>query len=197
MHVIDVCQLLNASPSFKYQQATLESLAKVVAFSRNKIATRQGLFRWLLFNVLIGNHDNHLKNISLLVSHQGIQLAPTYDLLSTAVYHSKLYPLHAASPWPEVDLAIALPGQARFSAVSRQGMLDAGRTLGLSVVMCEREIDTMAGQITRQMDAVIADVGASNQSLPLASAVYHAGELQLLRAIQYVVIAEMVARLNG
>ncbi|OGB32507.1 MAG: hypothetical protein A3F78_04090 [Burkholderiales bacterium RIFCSPLOWO2_12_FULL_61_40] len=195
-HVIDVCQLLNAAPTFKYQQATLDSLAKAVSFSRNRISTRQGLFRWLLFNVLIGNHDNHLKNISLLVSPEGARLAPTYDLLSTAVYHTPLYPLHTTSPWPEVELAIPLPGQSRFSAVTRQGMVAAGVALGLSASMCEREITSMADRIVADMDGVMAGIILQNQSLPPASNVVHGGELQLVRAIRFVVIAEMVRRLS-
>ena len=40
----------------------------------------------LVFNFLIGNADAHGKNFSLLYTGTRPQLAPAYDLLSTAVY---------------------------------------------------------------------------------------------------------------
>jgi serine/threonine-protein kinase HipA len=44
------------------------------------------LLKWLIFCFLIGNYDNHAKNLSLLVTTDNIRLAPFYDLLSTRVY---------------------------------------------------------------------------------------------------------------
>jgi serine/threonine-protein kinase HipA len=44
------------------------------------------LFDGVIFNVLVGNHDAHAKNFSLLYACQTPVLAPFYDLLSTAVY---------------------------------------------------------------------------------------------------------------
>jgi serine/threonine-protein kinase HipA len=35
----------------------------------------------MLFNAMIGNTDDHLKNFSLLHTHRGWQLSPAYDLL--------------------------------------------------------------------------------------------------------------------
>ncbi len=41
----------------------------------------------LLFNFLIGNHDAHSKNYSLLLEgSSSVRLAPLYDLISTSVY---------------------------------------------------------------------------------------------------------------
>ena len=37
-------------------------------------------------SALIGNHDAHGKNFSLLYSSKGAVLSPFYDILSTAVY---------------------------------------------------------------------------------------------------------------
>lgn len=48
------------------------------------------LFSGVLFNYLIGNHDAHGKNFSLLYSALNeplsVRLAPFYDLISTACY---------------------------------------------------------------------------------------------------------------
>ena len=40
----------------------------------------------MIFNALIGNHDAHAKNFSLLYTGKAPVLAPFYDTLSTAVY---------------------------------------------------------------------------------------------------------------
>lgn len=76
------------------------------------------------------------------------------------------------------------------------GVAWRGVALGLSAGMCEREIASMAERIEADMDGVIADIILQNQSLPPASNVFHRGELQLLRTIRLVVIAEMVRRLS-
>jgi len=82
-HIIDACQLLNKSRAFKYKTATLQALAQIVGYCRNRVLTRLSLYRWLVFNLLLANTDNHLKNLSFMVSAAGIELAPAYDLLST------------------------------------------------------------------------------------------------------------------
>ena len=48
-------------------------------------------FAWLVFNFMIGNGDNHLKNISYKVDAGGIRIAPAYDLLSTAAYGTRAF----------------------------------------------------------------------------------------------------------
>src|SRR5690606_9850187 len=95
----------------------------------------------VLFNLLIGNRDAHGKNFSLLLTDEGLQLAPLYDVVSTDVYPglsprlamkiggkdetSAIYPRHwerfakeAGLAFPQVrrrllDLARALPRAAR------------------------------------------------------------------------------------
>jgi len=38
-------------------------------------STRLRLYLWLVFNLLIANNDNHLKNLSFMVSDEGIGLS--------------------------------------------------------------------------------------------------------------------------
>src|SRR5690606_22286919 len=87
-HAIDACQLLGFDRSFKYSQGNMDNLASLAMACRSPAVARSRIFVWLVFNVLIGNSDAHLKNLSFLVSHEGIQLAPFYDLLSIAAYES-------------------------------------------------------------------------------------------------------------
>lgn len=190
------CQLLNRSRTFKYTQATLDSLSAVVEMTRAPAATRMGLYRWLVFNLLIGNEDNHLKNISLMVGASGVLLAKTYDLLSTAVYHTEAMRPDQAL-WPQLQLAIPLPGQGTFASVNRTGLLAAGAALGSPVQLCVRELNEQLKKMDPLLDALIAEIQAENVGLREDAKVYSGGEMRLLLAIRHVVVAQMVARMKS
>lgn len=138
LHLIDACQLMNQARTFKYQSADVRTLAQVIDLTRTKIRTRIGLWRWLIFNVLIGNNDNHLKNISFMVNEQGIHLAPAYDLLSTAVYHTREYGIKPE--WPDVDLAIPMPEEPRYTNITRDGLLKAAIEMQIPPTVALREL---------------------------------------------------------
>lgn len=130
-HVIDACQLLGKSRNFKNTSASLQTMAACIDQCRNRAIARQRLYRWLIFNVLTGNDDNHLKNISFMVSHEGIEVSPPYDMLCTAVYRTIAFADERAT-WPAVDMMIAFAGATKFGQVTREGMLQAGEALGLN-----------------------------------------------------------------
>jgi serine/threonine-protein kinase HipA len=90
IHQEDFCQALGVVPEMKYQNEGGPDLA--LCFDLVRSATRPSapqvlrLFDCCVFNALIGNHDAHAKNFSLLYSGKTPVLAPLYDILSTAVY---------------------------------------------------------------------------------------------------------------
>ena len=89
-HQIDFCQLMNKDGFFKYERnGNIIGLKEVFAETANFIApgvARLRLVDWVIFNYLIGNADAHAKNLSVLVTPQGLELAPFYDLLSVTPY---------------------------------------------------------------------------------------------------------------
>ena len=190
-HIIDACQLLNKARSFKYNAASLETLSACIDQCRSKARARLQLFRWMLFNVLVGNDDNHLKNVSFTVSAEGIDLAPPYDMLSTAVYRTRAMANERAR-WPDVDLMIALPGAPTFGQVTRKSMLDAGALLGLPRKLAERELDSMTRALPLMLEKRVAQLEAENKHLPEAARPFLGGELRLIRAVQHVVVADML-----
>ena len=192
-HIIDACQLMNKDRQYKYHAATLETLHEIVLTCRNRIQTRQRLYRWLVFNMLIGNHDNHLKNLSFMVSTDGIELAPHYDLLSTAVYDTKAFANERAI-WPTVPLTMALPGATTFAQVTRNAMLQAGAALGLAPKTAERELDRMLAALPDAVVRLTGDIETHNRQLPEPAHVFLAGELRLLRTIAHIIVPDMVAR---
>jgi len=194
-HIIDACQLLNKSRSFKYTGATLESLGDIVAACRNRASTRIRLYRWLIFNMLLANNDNHLKNLSFMVGREGIELSPAYDLLSTGAYHTRAFAGDRAD-WPKVPLAITMPRVPTLEAVNRQSLLEAGEALGLRKTIGERELNSMMAALPGALRALVQEVSDDNTRLPQAANRFLAGEVRLLSTLQHVVVPEMLARLR-
>jgi len=94
LHQEDFCQALGIPTRIKYQNEGGPDLASCFQLIRSA-STRPArdlihLFNVIIFNFLIGNNDAHGKNFSLLYTQKGgqqsVQLAPLYDLVSTASY---------------------------------------------------------------------------------------------------------------
>jgi serine/threonine-protein kinase HipA len=199
-HVIDTCQLLNKSRTFKYTAARLDTLSEAIRHCRSKAAARLQLFRWVAFNALVGNGDNHIKNISFIVDAGGINVAPAYDLLCTAVYDTKAMANENAK-WPGTALAFSLGDVYTFADVRRDHVLEAGRILGLAEATAERELVRMLKAVPAEADKLIAEIGgraaheAATCPEPDAAAQHIAGELRLLAAIRHIVLADMCRQL--
>ena len=90
LHQEDFCQALGIMPDMKYEREGGPSLTKCQAilgqFSAKPAVDQMSLLERVIFNYLIGNADAHGKNFSLLYKEKKPELAPAYDLLSTAVY---------------------------------------------------------------------------------------------------------------
>jgi serine/threonine-protein kinase HipA len=195
-HVIDACQLLGLDRSFKYRQGSMESLAALANACRSSAVARSRLFRWLVFNVLVGNSDAHLKNVSFQISHEGVQLAPFYDLLSVATYDTLAFEKRG---WPaQTQLAWPVLGVRHFSDLSRGLLLEAGASLNLAKGTAERLLEHLRGRIVREAEALYAEIEAENARIastyPELSATM-AGESRCLRAILYVILKEMTKQL--
>ena len=90
LHQEDFCQALGVAPEYKYQNEGGPDLAQCFGLLRKN--TRPSapqvlrLLDYVIFNALIGNHDAHAKNFSLIYASDGAVLAPLYDALSMAIY---------------------------------------------------------------------------------------------------------------
>ncbi len=199
LHIIDTCQLLNRSRAFKYKNATVETLAEAVAMSNQRAADRLALFDWVLFNFLIGNGDNHLKNLSFLIDDTGVRLAPAYDLLSTAVYETRAF--NDSSVWPNSQLAMSIAGKTQFDQIGRQEIVHSADVLGVPASIANRQIDAMLRKIIPTADEIISkvetqqrlDASVSNQEMAKLA---WAGESRLLRAIRHNIFVQTTNQLK-
>ncbi|MCK9162207.1 MAG: HipA domain-containing protein [Arcobacteraceae bacterium] len=105
LHIIDSCQALSLSPSFKYErnfgsQRDVKDIRQGVSFTKLKeillqtkipIISINKVLKWTIFNLIIGNSDAHGKNISFFVDSSGISIAPFYDILNILIYKGKFH----------------------------------------------------------------------------------------------------------
>jgi serine/threonine-protein kinase HipA len=157
LHAIDACQLLNKSRLFKHSGASVEALREVCEQMGDTLTAPLRLFRWLIFNLLVGNDDCHLKNLSFLVGPDGISLAPHYDLLATGVYHSRALAGNDGR-WPDVELAVRLSPEVRtFQAVTPEAILTAAATLGVPAPVALRAVRDVCNRVFKAFDRLYAE----------------------------------------
>ena len=195
LHVIDACQLLNRSRSFKHTGASLEALRSIVERTSNRAHTRLQLFRWLVFNMLVANDDCHLKNLSFFVAPEGIKLAPHYDLLATGAYYTRAI-AEARATWPDVSMAFALPGATRFGDVTREAALAAGRELGLSLNTARRLLAEAMTGVPLALARETSLLEQRHAAAPPAAHAYLAAEARLMRVVQHIIVPDMLERLG-
>lgn len=196
LHLVDACQALNLDRQFKYAEGSIERLAELASCCTAPAAARLRIYSWLVFNLLTGNSDAHLKNLSFLVTRRGIELAPCYDLIAVGVYETRAFGKHT---WPATRLAWPLCGKNSFHELSRPTMLEAGSAIGLSKEVAVRLLNTQVNRIEQAARSLLEDVEAENAQMLKARpelAATFAGELRCLRAVLEVVIRDMIAQLG-
>lgn len=196
LHLIDACQALNLDRQFKYRGGSVERLRDLADRCAVPVAAKLKLFQWLIFNLLVGNSDAHLKNISFLVDARGVRLAPFYDMLAVGVYGSNAF---QKREWPKTALAFPLAGCGSFQEVTVQALLDIASVFGIRAATARRLIQEQVSRIEANADELLQEIEAENSELSanhpgLAASL--GGEMRCVRAVAKVVIHDMVARLS-
>lgn len=86
VHIEDFAQVLDLWPTEKYGHANYETLLRITLATAG-VESALEMVRRLVFNVLIGNGDAHVKNWSFIYP-DGVmaRLSPAYDMVSTVAY---------------------------------------------------------------------------------------------------------------
>ena len=121
IHMEDMCQLTGRLTEHKYSGSHEQVAKSILKYSIDPILDVIGFYERTLFSFLTGNADMHLKNFSLInTPGAGYQLAPAYDLISTAI----------ANPEDKEELALNLNGKKNniritdFERAMKQGGID-------------------------------------------------------------------------
>ena len=155
-HQEDFCQALGIVSEHKYQNEGGPSLKQCFELVRNTssvpLVDLQSLLDAAFFNWLIGNHDAHGKNFSLIYRADGqTRLAPLYDLVSTAAY-------------PELTgkMAMKMGGEYDPEKVGPRQIEKLANEAALSAPMVRNRVAELA-------DAVIAALPAATPDEPFAA----------------------------
>jgi serine/threonine-protein kinase HipA len=149
LHQEDFCQALGVVPEMKYQNEGGPDLKS--CFDLLREATRPSapqvlrLLDAVVFNALIGNHDAHAKNFSLVYGDAAPVLAPLYDVLSTAVYET-LTP----------KMAMKLGSKYKYAEVHSRHWEQFMEDAGLSKAQTKKRIRDLAHSlpsVARQVEA--------------------------------------------
>jgi serine/threonine-protein kinase HipA len=148
-----------------------------------------------VFNILVGNDDCHLKNLSFLVSHDAISLAPHYDLLATGAYHTKAL-AEDDGKWNQVPMAFSLPGAKTFGDVTQKAVLAAADVLGLPMLVATRIVAEVTGRVEKEFKKLVAEHEELTKAAPAERAASAAIEGRLLRVVQNITLPDMLKRLK-
>jgi serine/threonine-protein kinase HipA len=112
IHVEDFAQLSDKDRDTKYD-STLEKVAKIIEdFCTFPKSDHLKLFERTLFSFLIGNEDHHLKNFSLIVRDDKVELSPAYDLVNSTLALGNAHE------------ELALPIRGKKSKINREDLVD-------------------------------------------------------------------------
>lgn len=139
LHQEDFAQALGIASDDKYEKENQDYLKRLFEMIRLHSADpmTDSLKLWdiCVFNFLIGNTDNHIKNLSLLYSEdlKSIRLAPAYDIVSTMIYKSSTE-----------HMALGINGIYNINEVTRESFEKAASQVGLGAKIAIRRFDAMA-----------------------------------------------------
>ena len=164
LHQEDFCQALGIMPERKYQAEDGPSLKQCFELLREvstaPVIDLQNMLDAVIFNFLVGNHDAHGKNFSLLYDwslrpistlyDRHKRLAPLYDVLSTAYY-------------PELSkkMAMKIGGEYSSDKVLPKNFEKLAEETGLAKPLVKRRVPELAEMILSKIPEVIMDYPVS------------------------------------
>ena len=148
VHQEDFCQALGIPSEIKYQSEGGPSLVDCFTLLRSAssspVIDLRSLLDAVIYNLIIGNHDAHAKNFSLLyLPDHSIRLAPLYDLVSTVFY-------------PELTdrMAMKIGDKGKSELVFPTSIEKFARDAGLAVPPTLKRVPTLASRILEAIPKV-------------------------------------------
>jgi serine/threonine-protein kinase HipA len=183
-HIIDACQLLGYGRGSKYTASTPETYRKLLGKVRLKALAAMSLYQWVIFNLLIGNGDAHLKNISFFYKNGSVELTPFYDLLSTVIYvNDGARALHE-------KVSIPINSKERFDEINRDDVLAFANEIRVPKRAAQDILDRMLVEVAQQFPLLYQEA----ENAPANE--YKAGELRMLKQIEHLVFRPMFEQLS-
>lgn len=153
LHQEDFSQAMGIAASNKYEknnEGYMKMLFDVIrSYSADPMADALRLWDICVFNYLIGNTDNHIKNLSLLYSEdlKSIRLAPAYDIVSTMIYESSTE-----------NMAIGINGIYNINEITRESFEKATVQIGIGTKLAMKKFDAMVRKFSDAMNQAKAEL---------------------------------------
>lgn len=153
LHQEDFAQALGIPSSEKYEKPGGKYLEKIFRLvrdvSENPLRDQMILLDTLIFDVLIGNTDNHIKNLSLLYSEDlnALHLAPVYDRVCTVVYKG------SAS-----EMSFSIAGEREWNKIGRETFAAAAPEMGIRKGVVLREYDRLKRAVPDALTAAAEEL---------------------------------------
>ena len=144
LHQEDFAQGLGIKACDKYEKAGEGYLKRMFVLlqkhSSNPIEDSLKLWRRVVFNFLIGNTDNHIKNSSLIYSKNlsSIRLAPFYDVVCTKVYENSTD-----------EMSVSINGKLNINQIIRDDFEKEAKNCGLGSKIAMKIYDELYGSIKK------------------------------------------------
>lgn len=155
LHQEDFCQALGLPPGAKYQHSQYRGQKASFARMMDRLREVGGgvevmqLWDMLVFNVLSCNTDAHLKNHSLILSADGVRLAPLYDVM-------------CASVWQNItrNLALDVGGKRVGEYVEGRHWAREAEACGLAPRRALARVEYLGQRMRAELSATADDVAA-------------------------------------
>ena len=148
LHQEDFGQAMGIAPSRKYESVGEEYMQQMFAIIRahsaNPVEDQIKLWKIIVFDYLIGNTDNHIKNYSLVYGPdlRKIRLAPAYDVISTVIYESSTR-----------EMAFNIGGEIDIDAIGREEFRRAAAKCSLGEKIAMKQFD----ELYHKFDACLSE----------------------------------------
>ncbi len=167
IHQLDLCQLDGKTSNIKYESEGGPSLKRCYWLLKEYGVPAKDLKRfveWIFFNLYVGNHDSHAKNLSIYFpENEGVRLTPFYDLLCTDIY-----------PGLSRNFAFAIGGEARPAHLEIKHLKLMAQDLRIKENFVLEIGQKISNQILRNIEIIFKD---------LVSFVPKGGELTMLERL--------------
>ena len=146
LHQEDFAQALGIKSSDKYEKADQGYLKKMFdllqKYSSNPIEDSLKLMRRTVYNCIIGNTDNHIKNSSLIYSKDlsSIRLAPFYDVVCTKIYESSTD-----------EMSVSINGKQNVYQITRDDLEQESKNCGLGSKIAMKIYDELHNGIQKAL----------------------------------------------
>lgn len=183
LHQEDFSQAFGLLPGSKYAELEPSTAAAIAAFIRRYTAYPahdiDALARLICFNYLIGNCDNHLKNLSILVPERGKRpvLAPTYDVVCTTLYERF-----------RREMGMKLGTATMLDEVTAQDIVHTCKEMNIS----PRRMKQIAKELIERAPQALVANAAELEAQGFAAAPYVADDLQADLAPRRSVLEQLI-----